>query len=119
MAKILCPEIIRYRALLEFQSPVVSQGGPDLEEFLCDLMGVLGLTPLTEVTVKEGTAHGGKSAMVIFEESGAMVHTFQPENFVTVYIDSCTKFRIKDLKDVVRYYFRCKRIRHTIIKPLE
>lgn len=74
---------------------------------------------MIDPVIKEGTAHGGISATLIYEESGVMVHTFEPEHFVTVYIDSCTRYRAKDVKDVIRQYFNPKHIRHVIIKPIE
>lgn len=121
-SKILCPNIIRHRLLLEFRSPEISQQGSQqtlLQDFLSDLVGVLGVIRLSDIVVVDGTAHGGSSAMVIFEESGVMVHIFKPENLVTIYIDSCTKFKVKDVKDVIRQWFQPRHIRHLIIKPLE
>ncbi len=103
---------------MELQVPTSNCQSVDLEEFLNSLTECLGMTVIEGPHIAYGKTISGRSACVLFEESGAMVHTFDESGLVTIFVDSCAKFRIRDLKQVIRRYFHAHHIRHLSIKPL-
>ncbi len=103
----LAPSIHRQRVSIEFISEKNLYDRQYVEElienFLYDLCGTLRMTMLVKPVVVH--CDDGSSAYVMWEESGAHLHSWYKEKFTSVDIYSCRPFMVSDALDSIEFWF--------------